>query len=95
VTKVTVDLKHPIEAHGKTVSSLDLDEPTLGALDDIEITVKGDGSVRLNLGDLAKLVSNMAGIPPSAAKQIRASDVPVIAKAVMGFLPNILPTGGS
>ena len=92
---ISVPLKHPIEAHGKTVDSLDLDEPTLGALDDIEIVVKGDGSVRLNLGDLAKLVSNMSGIPPSSAKQIKVSDVPEIAKAVMGFLPSIRLTGAS
>ena len=95
MAKVTVTLKTPIDAHGEKVSVLEFDEPTLGALDDIEIVVKGDGSVRLNLGDIAKLVSNMAGIPLSSARKIRAGDLPEIGKAVMGFLPDILPTGGS
>jgi hypothetical protein len=92
---VKVPLKHPIEAHGEKVSELELKEPTLGVLDDVEITVKGDGSVALNLGDLHKLVANMADIPPTAAKQIRVSDMGEIAKAVMGFLSEFLPTGGS
>lgn len=92
---VKVTLRHPIEAHGQTVKILELKEPTLGVLDDVEISVKGDGSVRLNLGDLHKLVANMADIPPSAAKAIRVSDMGTIGKAVMGFLSEFLPTGES
>lgn len=92
---VKITLKHPIVAHGETVNELTLGEPTLGVLDDVEITVKGDGSVRLNLGDIAKLVANMADIPPSAAKSIRVSDLSKIGKEVMGFLSEFLPTGGS
>ena len=95
MAKTTVTLKHPIEAHGDTYKTLTLDEPTLGVLDDVEISVKGDGSVRLNLGDLHKLVANMANIPPSAAKKIRVSDMAEIGEAVMGFLSEFLPTGES
>jgi len=93
--KVTVPLKSPIEAHGKTLSELELDEPDLGALEGIEITVKGDESVRLNLGDLHKLVSNMAGIPTSSAKKIKIGDLPAVGQAVLGFFPGFLRTGES
>lgn len=93
--KVTVPLKSPIEAHGETIKELQLDEPDLGALDGVEIVVKGDGSVRINLGDLPKLVANMAGIPPSAAKKIKFGDVGAVGQAVMGFFPEFLRTGES
>ena len=93
--KIKVTLKHAIEAHGQTVKILELKEPTLGVLDDVEISIKGDGSVRLNLGDIHKLVANMADIPPSAAKEIRVSDMGTISKAVMGFLSEFLPIGES
>ncbi len=92
---VTITLKHPIEAHGDTLTTLSLSEPTLGVLDDVEISVRGDGSVQFNLGDLHKLVANMASIPPSAAKKIRVSDMAEIGKAVMGFLAEFLPTGAN
>lgn len=90
-----VILKHPIQAHGETVDTLTLKEPTLGALDDVEIAVGGDGQVRLNLGDLHKLIASMADIPPSAAKKIHLSDLAAIGPAVMGFFSAFLPTGES
>lgn len=90
-TRIT--LKHPIEAHGEKVTELTLKEPTLGVLDDIEVVVNGSGGARLNLGDLHKLVAGMAGIPPSAAKQIRVSDLGPIGAAVMDFLSAVLPAG--
>ena len=90
---VTVSLKHPIEAHGQTHDTLRLREPTLGALEDIGITVRGDGAVRLNLGDLHRLAADMAGIPPSAAKKIHLSDAVAIGKAAAVFLKEFLQCG--
>jgi hypothetical protein len=93
MSKQKVLLKHAIVAHGESVKELNLDEPDLGVLDDIHIEVSGEGKIKLNLGDLHKLVANMADIPPSAAKKIKVSDMAEIAKAVMGFLSEFLPTG--
>lgn len=93
--KNTVKLKNPVEAHGETLTELTFDEPDLGVLDDIHIEVSGEGKMRLNLGDLHKLVANMANIPPTSAKKIKASDWPGITQQAMGFLSEFLPTGDS
>ena len=87
-TPVTVTLSRPIEAHGERVAELTLSEPTLGVLDGVHLDVGLDGRVRLDLGDLHRLVAGMAGIPPSAARQIRVTDMAPLARAVMDFLPS-------
>ena len=86
-TPVTVSLSAPIEAHGQQVTELTLSEPTIGVLDGVQIDVGMEGRVRLDLGDLHRLVAGMAGIPPSSARQIRISDMAPLARAVMDFLP--------
>ena len=94
-TPVTVTLSTPIEAHGEQVRELTLSEPTIGVLDGVHIDVGMDGRVRLDLGDLHRLVAGMAGIPPSSARQIRLSDMAPLARAVMDFLPTAhLPDSG-
>lgn len=92
---IKVTLKHPIEAHGETIKTLEMEDPDLGMLDDVEIVIKGDGSVRVNLGDLPKIVANLTGIPPSAAKKIKIKDMGEITMKVMDFFQEFLPTGGS
>ncbi|WP_339860384.1 phage tail assembly protein [Thalassospira alkalitolerans] len=89
---VKIDLKRPIEAHGETLKSLTLDEPDCGGLDGVEITVT-EGGVKLNLGDVHKIIASMAGIPPSAARTIKVSDLAKIIPVVMDFLPEFLRTG--
>ncbi|MFP3943816.1 MAG: phage tail assembly protein [Alphaproteobacteria bacterium] len=91
----TITLKRPIEAHGKEVTELTFREPTLGVLDGLEIEVTGDGGVKLNLGDIVKLVASMAEIPPSSARQIALSDLKEIAGEVQDFFEQFLPAGGS
>jgi len=90
-----VTLKHPIEAHGKMISELELGEPDLGCLDDVEIAVNGSGQVKLNLGDIHKIVASMADIPPSSAKKIKLSDCLAMVGEIQGFLQEFLPTGGN
>lgn len=96
---VKVPLSRPIQAHGATVTELTLKEPTLGVLEDIEIAIgsgaSGQGEVKLRLGAIITLVAALAEIPPSSAKQISASDLPALGKAVMGFMPAFLATGGT
>ena len=83
---VTVHLRTPIEAHGETLSELVLSEPTLGVLDGVHIEIGASGGVRLDLGDLHRVVAGMAGIPPSSARHIRMADMAPLARAVMDFL---------
>ena len=90
-TPVTVPLSRPIEAHGEQVTQLTLSEPTIGVLDGVHLDVGLDGRVRLDLGDLHRLVAGMAGIPPSSARQIRITDMAPLARAAMDFLPSTPP----
>jgi len=96
---VKVPLTKPIQAHGETLKELTLNEPTLEVLEDVEIAIGGGadgrGEVKLKLGTITKVVAGMAGIPPSSAKQISAADLPALGKAVMGFMPAFLATGGN
>lgn len=90
-----VILKKPIQAHGETVKELTFQEPTLGVLDDIQLTVTGSGEVRINLGDVKNIVAALAGIPPSSAAQISLGDTKQMVPVIMGFFEEFLPTGES
>lgn len=90
-----IKLSKPIKAHGETVNELTFEAPTLGAIDGIHLKVSGGGSVEFNLGDLAKIISNMANIPPSSAAQISLVDLAGLAEVVQGFLGDFLQTGGT
>lgn len=91
--KKPIPLSRPIEAHGEKISSLTFSEPDLGMLEGIHITVTGEGEVKLNLGDLPKVVSRLANIPPSAASKISLVDSPKLLEAVKGFFGEFLATG--
>jgi len=88
-----IKLSKPIEAHGEKITELNLQAPTLGALDGIKLKVSGSGTVELDLGDVARLVSGMASIPPSSAKQISVVDAAKLVPAIQGFLSGFLETG--
>ena len=85
---VTVRLRTPITAHGERVEELTLAEPTLGVLDGVQLEVATSGRVRVDLGDLHRVIAGMAGIPPSSARQIRVTDLAPLASAVLDFLPS-------
>lgn len=88
-----ITLKKPIKVDGKDVTELELGELTLGALDDIQFDVSGNGA-RINLGDISKVISSMANIPPSSAKQIAISDLLQLSDQLQDVLGKFLPTGG-
>jgi len=91
--KTVIELSRPIEAHGETIRTLALSEPNLGVLNGIHVCIGDDGAVRLNLGDLQKLVAGMAGIPPSAARKISLADAPKLMAAVRDFFGEFLTIG--
>ena len=90
---LTIELKHPIEAHGESISTLTLEEPTLGALEGLEIVIDKKGNKRFDLGQLIKPISTMAGIPLSSAKKIKVSDIIENAEGLLDFLDLSLLTG--
>lgn len=94
VWPVTVSLRHPIPAHGEEVSELTLREPTLAMLDDIHV-VLGDEGLRVNLGDLSRLIGAMADIPPSSARQIRVMDLGKFKDVLGSFFGTSPATGES
>ena len=58
----------------------------MAILDDVELfSVKGDGSIKINFGDLHKIIAGMADIPPSAAKNIALQDLKQLIPMVTDF----------
>ena len=91
-----IKLSKPISAHGETIAQLSLSEPTLAILDDVELfSVKGDGSIKINFGDLHKIIAGMADIPPSAAKNIALQDLKQLIPMVTDFFGVPPPIGGN
>ncbi|WP_299376026.1 phage tail assembly protein [uncultured Kiloniella sp.] len=89
----TVTLKHPIEAHGETTKTLELQEPTLAVLEDVNLVVNSDGEVKINLGNIPKVISGLANIPLSSARKIHLADMAGVVMACKGFLSAFLPIG--
>ena len=94
----TVQLTVPIQAHGETVSTLELRRPKLGDLEGVAITIqpkpeKETADFKIVLGDAIPIISAMARIPPGAAREIDVSDVGEVISAVWDFLPRSLATG--
>ena len=95
---IRVPLTVPIEAHGETVSSLELRRPKLGDLEGVEISIipkpeQETAEIKLKVGDVIPIVAAMAKIPPSAARSIDGNDVGEVIGAVWDFLPKSLGTG--
>ncbi len=82
----TVELKHPIQANGETVSVLHLERPKVKHLKVID---EAPGDIERG----ARLISALAGIPPSAVDQLDAEDFMAASQAVADFFGGSLPTG--
>lgn len=90
-----ITLKHPIEAHGETITEIKLGELEVGALDGIVLEIRGTGSVKVDLACVHLLLANAAKIPPSAARKIKISDVLQMAEAFQELLGEFLPTSAN
>lgn len=84
---VDVPLEHPIEIDGAEVVSLRLRRPKLKHLKGIALDeITGDA--------LIGLIGKLSDIPPSQAGEIDLEDLEEVAKAIEGFMPASLKTGG-
>lgn len=90
-----ITLKHPIDAHGEKITEIKLGELEVGALEGIELEIRGNGSVKIDLACVHLLLANAAQIPPSAAKKIKISDVMQLAEAFQELLGEFLPTSAN
>jgi hypothetical protein len=87
MSKVTVELTTPIEAHGETVNKLEMREPN------VEDTMRlgdpyffsADRSIRLDNAAIARYISRLACIPESSVKQLSLKDFNSARGAVMDF----------
>ncbi len=89
----TVPLKHPIEAHGETITALTLRRPTLGTLKHLKLSE--DMMAELTGADLVAIVSSLAGIPPSSVEQIDLEDLEEVGKAIGDFFGTSPRTGAT
>lgn len=89
-----IQLSKSIMAHGETITELTINEPTLGALENVHISVADDGSIKFNLGDLQGLISNVAGIPLSSVRQISLKDAPKLFEVAKDFFGDFLQVSG-
>jgi hypothetical protein len=85
---VAVTLSRPIKAHGEDITVLTLREPTG---DDVErlglpFSFSADGkTLRFDMSAVRGYAAALAGIPPSALKDVAPSDWMGIAGVVAGF----------
>lgn len=79
---VAVTLKRPITHEGKTIEKIEVDEPTVGAIEAGEKALRAGGS------EMSALVAILAvdnELPVEAVRKIRRSDIEEIAKAFAPF----------
>lgn len=79
----TITLSRPIEAHGETLTTLTLREPT-GA-DIIACGYPIDAEGQLHAGHIAALAARCGGVPPSTLASLSARDVMAVTTAILGF----------
>ncbi|MDQ0301273.1 phage tail assembly protein [Ancylobacter polymorphus] len=79
----TITLKRAVEFDGKTFSSIDIDEPTVGGIEAYE-KAKAEGATEL--GATVAMLAVDTGWPEGALRKVRASDLATISGAMAPFL---------
>lgn len=76
---IIVELQHPVDVAGVSVTKLTLRAPTGQDLEDMD---KAEGQI----GKSFRLVASLAGIPLKTVRQMQGVDAMACVKAVNGFL---------
>lgn len=79
----TITLKRAVEHEGRTYSTVEIDEPTVGAMIAAEKARAAGGS---ELEAIAAMVATDNGWPMAAAVKLRMSDVAAISEALVPLL---------
>lgn len=85
---ITVELQVPIEAHGETVTKLNLRRPTVQevrAIKSLPYKVGQDEEFKIDTEAAAKYIAVCAAIPASSVNQLDLSDLNDIAWAITRF----------
>lgn len=84
---VSVPLSKPVQAHGQDVSALTLREPTGKDLRTAGLPYKlgADGSIAIDAANMAKMIAQLAAVPPSTVDALAAPDWNAVAMVVLGF----------
>lgn len=82
----TIKFKKPINFDGKTYESIEIDEPTLGAMEAFEKAQK-DGAGEI--GATITMLAADSGMPEGAVRKIVASDLLEIQEALAPFLEGL------
>lgn len=86
MSDVVIKLARPITAHGVEVNELTLREPNAGDVMECGYPLAIDGSsVIPQAASISKMISRLAGIPPSSVKQLSMPDYNAAMGAVLGF----------
>lgn len=84
----TITLKRPVAHEGVTYSTIEADEPTLGAIEAYE---KAKAAGATEVGALVALLSIDCGWPEAAVRKMRSSDLARVTEAIAPFVEQ---TGG-
>lgn len=81
-----ITLTKSVKRGDEEISVLDLREPTAGDVMECgyPLTI-GDGEATPNADVIGKLISKLAGVPPSVVKQLSVSDFQACLGVVLGF----------
>jgi hypothetical protein len=88
---VTIKLKTPVRSGGKDISEIELKEPRgvdirkCGMPFRLDDGARGGTSAEFDTESVAKYISELGGIPPSAVNQLCAADFQAALNAVINF----------
>jgi hypothetical protein len=83
---VKLTLTRPVKQGDEEIVCLDLREPTAGDVMECgyPLTI-GDGEATPNADAVGRLISRLAGVPPSVVKQLAVHDFQACLGVVLGF----------
>ena len=79
-----ITLKRPIEHEGATYTTIEVDEPTVGAIEAME---RAQAAGATSTGATVALLAVDTGWPEGALRKLRASDFEAIGAALAPFAP--------
>jgi hypothetical protein len=82
-----LELKHPVTAHGETISVLEFNEPTGKDVRELgyPYQMNQDESIKLQAHIIAKYIVRLANVPLSTVDQMKPSDLNSAGWLVAGF----------
>ncbi|MBS7545725.1 phage tail assembly protein [Ancylobacter oerskovii] len=86
----TITLKRPVEHEGKTYATIEVDEPTVGAIEAME---RAQAAGATGTGATIAMLAADTGWPAEALRKLRTSDFEAIGAALAPFA--LEPENGS